>query len=100
MVETIRKDEPIVAIELMSDRARIGRHEQTVALLQSLEYDLFCVEKRSNNHWGGLQPMPSYAFPADSSMTDYLAIPRSKQSLLADVTQRAHVATSRIPACP
>ncbi len=72
----------------MPDRTLVGRHEQTVALLQSLEYDLFCVKKHSNNRWAGLQPMPSYVFPVAPSMTDYLAIPRSKPSLLDGVLQR------------
>lgn len=88
MAETIRRDEPIVAIELMPDRTLVGRHEQTVALLQSLGYDLFCIEKQSNNRWAGLQAMPSYLFPVAPSMTDYLAIPRSKPSLLDHVPQR------------
>ena len=88
MAETIRRDEPIVAVELMPDRPLVGRHEETVTLLRSLEYDLFSVEKQSNNRWAGLKPMPSYVFPVDPLTTDYLAVPRSKLSLLDDVPQR------------
>jgi len=88
MAATIRRDEPLVAIELMPDRTLVGRHEQTVALLQSLEYDVFCIKKDDDNRWAGLQPMSSYVFTIAASMTDYLAIPRSKPALLDVVLQR------------
>ena len=85
MAETIHRDEPIVVIELMPDESLIGRHEETVILLQSLDYNLFSIEKQRDKCWAGLKPMRSYVLPDDLSMSDYLAIPRSKRSLLNDM---------------
>ena len=85
MAAAIQRDEPIVAIELIPDESLIERHEETVILLQSLNYSLFSIEKRRDESWAGLKPMRSYVLPDDLSLSDYLAIPRSKRSLLDDM---------------
>lgn len=82
MSEAISRDQPVVVIELIPDRTLVRRHEETVALFRSLDYDFFAVRKHANKHWAGVQPMDCYAFPEDRSMTDYLAIPTSKRALL------------------
>jgi len=85
MADVIHRDEPIVVIELIPDESLIGRHEETITLLQSLGYNLFSIGKQRNSCWSGLKPMRSYVTPDDLSMSDYLAIPRSKRSFLDDV---------------
>ena len=81
MVGAIHRDQPIVVIELIPDESLVGRHEETVGLLQSAGYELYSIAKRSDRSWGGLRSMRSYELPEHISTSDYLAVPRTRRSL-------------------
>ena len=82
MAVAIRRDKPIVVIELLPIATLTARHEETVALLQSLDYDIFSIIRNPGRHWAGLQPVDSFVFPDNPKISEYLAIPRDKRALL------------------
>lgn len=84
IADTISRDEPVVAIELVPDASRAGRREETVRLLRSLGYEVFAIEKGKHHCLAGLTAIVEYAPPDDPSITDYIAIPKSKRPLLDD----------------
>jgi FkbM family methyltransferase len=82
MAAAIRRDRPIVVIELLPIATLTARHEETVALLQSLDYDIFSIKRNPRRHWIGLQPVDSFLCPDNPEISEYLAIPREKQAFL------------------
>lgn len=80
MSQAIARDRPIIAIELMPVESLKIRHEQSVALLMSLAYDVYLIEKASDKSWRGLTELEQYMLPDDPNVNDYLAIPRDSKS--------------------
>ena len=81
-VESLRRDQPVVVIELMPVESLRERHAQTIELLQSLGYDVFVIDKNECNEWSGCRPVPSVETGGEESASDYLAIPHAKVSML------------------
>jgi FkbM family methyltransferase len=84
MSEMLRQHEPLIVVELLPQASLLERHHETWALLESLGYEIFSVVLEPDKHWGGLRPMSSYALPEHVAMTQYLAISKSKRSVLDD----------------
>lgn len=74
MAAAIKRDRPVIAIEMWPFQSSDTRRKQTMELLHSCGYKLFSLQKDNDAHWAGLMPVDESSHIADD-MHDFLAIP-------------------------
>ena len=76
----------VIVFEMLPLQSLTTRHEQTVEMLQSSGYRVFLIAKYENRHLAGLQAIDTFTCPTEAKQSDYLAVSKDRQDLLAGIS--------------
>ncbi len=93
MAPVLERDRPAVLVEVLpayraDNHARLGRQRRVEAVLQKAAYQLYRVAKDGPDRVG-LEPLVEIGVHGDLARCDYLALPRERAELAAQLAQRS-----------